>query len=269
MAETDEPYRNLGFEEAPAEFTGPPQRVRIQTERWAAERLFCPNCGAGRLRQHPNNRPVADFLCPACGEDYELKAGKTRLGGKVNDGAYRTMMERLASPRPPNLILMRYDPLSLSVRDLIVVPRHFFTLKLIEKRKPLGPNARRAGWQGCNILIGNLPEAGRIWLVREREAASRAEVLDLWRRSIFLRDQTRTARGWLLDVMKAVEDIGRAEFTLDDVYAFEPRLQALYPGNNNVRAKIRQQLQILRDQAWLEFLAPGRYRQRRRPSGLL
>jgi type II restriction enzyme len=43
--------------------------------------------------------------------------------------------------------------------------------------------------------------------------------------------------------MGAVEAVGRAEFTPAEVYAQEGRLAALYPGNCNVRAKIRQQLQ--------------------------
>ncbi len=46
------------------------------------------------------------------------------------------------------------------------------------------------------------------------------------------------------------------------MYRFEDRLSALYPGNNNVRPKIRQQLQVLRDRGWLEFLGRGRYRVR-------
>ena len=62
--------------------------------------------------------------------------------------------------------------------------------------------------------------------------------------------------------MKCVEAIGRESFTLDDAYGFEPRLARLYPGNNNVRPKIRQQLQVLRDRGWLEFLGRGRYRVR-------
>ena len=40
---------------------------------------------------------------------------------------------------------------------------------------------------------------------------------------------------------------------LADVYAHEAALAALYPGNRNVRPKIRQQLQVLRDRGWLEF----------------
>ncbi len=62
--------------------------------------------------------------------------------------------------------------------------------------------------------------------------------------------------------MKAVDLIGRPEFALDDVYAHEARLSAIYPDNNNVRPKIRQQLQVLRDNGYLEFLGGGRYRLR-------
>ena len=57
--------------------------------------------------------------------------------------------------------------------------------------------------------------------------------------------------------MKAVKAIGRPEFTLDEVYAHEAALAALYPGNNNVRPKIRQQLQVLRDRGWLAFDGRG------------
>ena len=62
--------------------------------------------------------------------------------------------------------------------------------------------------------------------------------------------------------MKCVELIGRPEFALTDVYAFEARLAAIYPDNRNVRPKIRQQLQVLRDHGWLEFLGRATYRVR-------
>ncbi|WP_296817279.1 hypothetical protein [Brevundimonas sp.] len=53
---------------------------------------------------------------------------------------------------------------------------------------------------------------------------------------------------------------GRPEFTLTDVYAHEAALAALYPGANNVRPKIRQQRQALRDRGWLAFNGRGTYR---------
>jgi type II restriction enzyme len=68
------------------------------------------------------------------------------------------------------------------------------------------------------------------------------------------------ARGWLIEVMKCVDLIGRSEFSLADLYAQEERLHRLYPDNHNVRPKIRQQLQVLRERRYIEFLGQGRYR---------
>ncbi|WP_297015837.1 hypothetical protein [uncultured Dialister sp.] len=44
------------------------------------------------------------------------------------------------------------------------------------------------------------------------------------------------------------------------MYRFEERLQILHPDNHTIRAKIRQQLQLLRDRGLLEFVSPGVYR---------
>ncbi|MGC2812925.1 MAG: hypothetical protein WA303_21470 [Bradyrhizobium sp.] len=79
---------------------------------------------------------------------------------------------------------------------------------------------------------------------------------------MFLRNESPETRGWLLDVMRCVESLGRREFTLHEVYAFERHLGDLYPGNQNVRPKIRQQLQYLRDRGFVEFVSRGSYRLR-------
>jgi type II restriction enzyme len=49
---------------------------------------------------------------------------------------------------------------------------------------------------------------------------------------------------------------------LDDVYAFEGELRSRYPQNKHVKPKIRQQLQVLRDKGYIDFLGNGRYRKR-------
>lgn len=258
MAE-DEPW-NLGFAEAPVAFESATQRARVWTEGWVAAWCFCPSCGAQRLDPLPANNKVGDFRCAACAEEYELKAQKSRFGARVVDGAYGTMAARLAASNNPNLMLMRYDAPTRQVSDLIIVPKHFFVPEIIEKRPPLAPTARRAGWVGCNILIGAIPAAGRIAILKDGRQAPKAEVLDQWRATLFLRDESLKTRGWLIEVMKCIELMGRNEFTLNDVYAYEPRLSTLYPDNRNVRPKIRQQLQVLRDRGFLEFDGGGKYR---------
>ena len=66
-------------------------------------------------------------------------------------------------------------------------------------------------------------------------------------------------RGWTLDVLNAIRRLGKREFSLQEVYAFEATLRQLHPRNQNVRPKIRQQLQVLRDIGLIEFTRPGEY----------
>ncbi len=66
-------------------------------------------------------------------------------------------------------------------------------------------------------------------------------------------------RGWTLDVLRVVRELGKSEFSLQELYAFEPTLKTLHPKNQNVRPKIRQQLQVLRDLGLLRFGAKGNY----------
>ena len=251
----------LGFEESQSTYSSASQQAKNWTERWVSDWMFCPNCGATKLSQFPPNLPVADFFCPSCEDQYEVKSknGKS-FGNSVADGAYHTKIARLQSKTNPNLLLLGYQATTKSVHNVCIVPKHFFVPDIIQRRTPLRPTARRAGWVGSNILLGKVPEAGRIFIVRNGVLEPKVEVLAKWRQTLFLRETGGTARGWLIEVMKVVERIDRSDFSLDDVYAFEHQLGALYPENNNVRAKIRQQLQVLRDHRFLEFTGRGQYR---------
>ena len=254
----------LGFEESQATYDSGSQQARVWTERWVADWMFCPNCGASQLSQFPANSPLADFFCSTCSDQYEVKAKNGKSFGKsVADGGYDTKIARLTSNTNPNLLLLGYDKSAREVRNVCVVPKHFFVPEIIQRRKPLAETARRAGWVGSNILLDQVPDAGRIYVLRNGQPEPKEAVLGRWQQTLFLRDQTVDARGWLLDVMKAVDAIGRTEFSLDDVYGFESRLRLIYPNNNNVRPKIRQQLQVRRDSGYLDFVGRGQYRLRR------
>ncbi len=259
---SDDDQWRLGAREERAPFQSEPQNVRVWTESWVQRWMYCPRCGGQGLSKYSNNNPAADFWCGSCREDFELKSQKGRFGARVVDGAYTTMSQRIREKLNASLLLLQYDRESLQVRNLVAVPKHFFTLDVLEQRKPLAPTARRAGWIGCNILLSQVPAIGRIAMVEERRARAKEQVLEQWRRLSFLHDEGMAGRGWLIEVMHCVEMIGRAEFTLAEVYAFEERLARKYPGNAHVRQKIRQQLQVLRDGGYLEFRGRGVYRLR-------
>ena len=69
-----------------------------------------------------------------------------------------------------------------------------------------------------------------------------------------------TLSGWRLDTFKVVSKIRANIFKLEQVYAYKQHLQELHPENRNIEAKIRQQLQELRDLGLIEFLGTGVYR---------
>jgi type II restriction enzyme len=252
----------LEFEEAQSPYSSGSQAARVWTERWVRASVYCPNCGSPSMSAFPNNSPVADFFCAQCSEEYALKSQKSNFGGKVLDGAYSTKCARLAANNNPNLLLLNYDLKKLSVTNLLVVPKHFFIRAIIEKRKALPSTARRAGWIGSRILLNQIPESGKIFIVRSGQIEPKDAVLSKWRQTLFLRDQPQEGRGWLIEVMKCIESLGRRDFQIDDVYAFADHLGRIYPRNQNVRPKIRQQLQFLRDRGYLEFVSRGHYRLR-------
>ena len=64
----------------------------------------------------------------------------------------------------------------------------------------------------------------------------------------------------MLDTMRSIEKLEKREFTLEDVYTFEKELSVLHPENKHVKDKIRQQLQVLRDKGYLDFVSRGYYR---------
>jgi len=237
------------------------QKVRVLTESWVDNQIFCPNCGHLNIDKYPNNQPVADFYCSNCREDYELKSKQNTIGMKVVDGAYRTMMERLRSSENPNLFLLSYDLSNLKVLNFLVVPKYFFTPEIIEKRKPLASSAERAGWVGCNISLQSVPSAGKIFFIKNSAVELKEKVLSQWRKTLFLREEKEiSARGWTLDVMACVEKLSKRNFTLADIYMFERELSRKHPENKHVKDKIRQQLQILRDNGYLDFVSKGFYR---------
>jgi type II restriction enzyme len=242
-------------------YKNPTQQARVVTERWVAQNAYCPSCGHTGLRRYANNRPVADFFCPACKEDYELKSHRNGFGATVVNGASDAMMARLGSNDNPNLLLLSYERSTVSVLEFLAIPKYFFVPSLIEQRKPLASTARRAGWVGCTIRLSKIPTLGRIYLIRNGVAEPRPSVMTAWRNTTFLREaHDATARDWLMNVIACIEKLRSQTFTLEELYAFETELRLRFPNNRHIKAKIRQQLQVLRDRGYLAFIGRGQYR---------
>jgi len=235
-----------------------PQIARVLSEEWCKRELYCPACESDRLDQLRTNAPAIDFVCPKCGQPFQLKSQKSWNPRKIPDAAYETMLLAIRTDRAPNLFILQYSKAWL-VQNVLLIPRVFFTESVIEKRKPLGPQAQRADWIGCNILLGQIPPDGKIAVVSSGLPLPENQVRSEFSRVRRLAELPPSLRGWTVDVLNAIRKLGKLQFSLQELYAFEGELRAAHPHNQNVRPKIRQQLQVLRDMGMLEFVAPGRY----------
>ena len=100
------------------------QKIRVLSESWLKNEMYCPACGNDYLDKLPNNSKLADFICDNCGEIYELKSKSRYIGKSIVDGAYYAALERITSSTNPNLFVLSYD--KNIIEDLTLIPKYFF-----------------------------------------------------------------------------------------------------------------------------------------------
>ncbi len=234
------------------------QVARVVSEDWCSRELYCAACDSARLSHLRANTPAVDFVCPKCGQYFQLKGFKSWNQKKIVDAGYESMIRAIRSDRVPNLLVLQYSSEWL-IRNLLLIPSVFFSETVIERRPPLGPRARRAGWVECNILLDRIPQDGKIVLVSDSTCVAEQQVRAEFSRVRKLAEVPPAVRGWALDVLATIRKLRKPRFSLRELYEFEPYLQRIHPPNQNVRPKMRQQLQVLRDLGLIEFVSPGNY----------
>jgi type II restriction enzyme len=241
-----------------ADYTSNTQKIRIMSESWVSKNLYCACCLSENLASFNNNNPIGDFFCIKCSEEFELKSKSGIFGAKIVDGAYSKMIERISSANNPNFLFLSYGQ-DYKIRDLFLTPKHFFIPEIIEKKNPLSQNARRSGWIGCFINLSSLPNLGKIPIIHNSEIIDKRLVHNKWKEALKINKEANTSKKWIFDVISLIENLNNDNFSLNDIYEHDNSLSLKYPDNNNIRPKIRQQLQKLRDLGYINFLGNGQY----------
>ena len=236
---------NLNLDPAVGDnYSSSSQKARVITEDWAAKNLFCVACSSSSISAEPDNTQVKDFTCPECESTYQLKATGRRFGRTVSNSAYYSKIDAIEAGRVPNYAFLQFSSSDWRITDLFVVPGHFFTRSVIKQRNPLSSSARRSGWIGSNILLGEIPPDGRINIVSASTPRPVESVREHWRRFEFLRSDSRASGGWGVDILACVRTLAAEtrspEFTLRQFYArFTETLSTQHPENRHIAPKIR------------------------------
>ena len=193
-----------------------------------------------------------------CKNEFQLKASKKEFKNKIIDGDYKTMINIISTNNSPNFFLMNYQNNDWVVKNLILIPKFFINTSMIERKNISYPKGRTNGWVGCNFLLKRLPNEGRINLIQNEKIIDKFKVNAIWKKMFFMNSKRPEFKGWTSDVLKCIEELDY-NFELKDIYKYENYLRELHPNNHNIQAKIRQQLQILRDNKILNFTGEGKY----------
>jgi|SRR5271170_1472734 len=234
------------------------QRARVISEHWLHANGYCLACEQDSLDRENANTKAADFRCAACGHQYELKSFTRRPVNSLVDGAYVSLMTKILAGSAPSLLLLERTE-EWHVESLTAVHSVFLTPDVIERRKPLSSTARRAGWVGCNIRLDRIAADGEVAMVASGLVVDRRDVRAQFQRFLPLSDTSASERGWTNLTLRIVRSLSKQYFTLAELYQHEASFASSYPDNNHVRAKIRQQLQLLRRLGVLRFEGGGTY----------
>lgn len=175
------PSISLHFDPAPAaRYTSRSQIARVSMETWAELSLYCLTCYSDRLKKLPDNTPLADFSCPLCGREYQLKSKNGRFASLVPGAEYRKMIAAARAVAVPEYFLAEYDVRWSMLFWVRALPGAQITEDRVIARKPLRATAKRAGWTGCNINVNGIP-----WVdVIAPKAQERQAARDAWRHLI-------------------------------------------------------------------------------------
>jgi type II restriction enzyme len=242
-------------------YKSPAQISRVLSESWFRENGYCMACESDRLWQTPTNTKAADFTCRVCNERYELKTFCSKPPKALVDGAYGALMSLIESGSAPTLMLLERTE-EWWITGLTAVHHMFLTPSVIQKRNPLSHTARRAGWVGCNIRLDRMAPDAQIPVISGGVPVDPKAVRTRFHYFDRLKAIPLKGRDWTALTLRLVRALGRSEFSLSEIYSKEWEFSLAYPGNKNIRAKIRQQLQVLRDLGYLEFLGQAMYRLR-------
>jgi type II restriction enzyme len=130
-------------------------------EDYVIHKIKCIRCDNNNFEKYKTNEKSKDLICISCNQKYQIKA-KSATHKQINNikcknqfktigGEYSTTLNNI-NEKIDYLIIL-YEKQSYKILNILYITNENITSNYITPRNPLSLTAKRAGWQGCNILF--------------------------------------------------------------------------------------------------------------------
>ena len=133
-------------------------------EYYIKSKIRCVRCNDNNFEKCKTNEQSKDLICISCNQKYQVKAKsvtqkqviniKNKKKFKTIGGEYSTTLKNINEQI--DYIIILYEKQSYKIINILYIKNENINSVCIIPRKPLSITAKRAGWQGCNILFDNI-----------------------------------------------------------------------------------------------------------------
>lgn len=133
-------------------------------EEYIKNNINCVRCNNNNFEKCKTNEKSKDLICIGCNQQYQIKAKKVSQKQIINiknekkfktiGGEYSTTLCNINENIDYLIIL--YEKHSYIIKTILYINSENINADCILPRNPLSSTAKRAGWQGCNILFNNI-----------------------------------------------------------------------------------------------------------------
>jgi type II restriction enzyme len=131
-------------------------------EIYIKNNLQCQRCNIQDFDKCKTNEPSKDLVCNNCGQRYQIKAANSKTkknddnSMKIMGGEYSTTINNINQEIDYLIIIYENNTNTYKIKNIYYIKKENITTNCIVPRKPLSQNAKRAGWQGCYIMLKNI-----------------------------------------------------------------------------------------------------------------
>ena len=133
-------------------------------EEYIKNNIKCVRCKNNNFGKYNTNEKSKDLFCLDCSQKYQIKAKcvtQKQLNNiiiknqfKTIGGEYSTTINNV--DENIDYLIVLYEKTSYQIKNILYIKNEYINTECIIPRKPLSLTAKRAGWQGCNIIFNNL-----------------------------------------------------------------------------------------------------------------